>query len=500
MVNLDEFIIKASMTHGGYYSYEKSVKVNEKNQITITCPKHGDFEQNLYSHMTGANCLKCNTDKRKNMFKLPLEEFIKRANIVHNSKYDYSKVEYNNTGEKIIIICPIHGEFSQFASGHLIGYGCKVCAVKKRTLTTEKFIERSKEKHGDFYDYSKVNYTDSREKVTIICPKHGEFQQTANAHMSGSNCPTCVIENKCLTKEEFIQKAIMIHGDLYDYSSVIYKSIREKVNITCETHGNFLQIPNSHLGGSGCPHCYNESRFMTQERFIEIAKSVHKDKYDYSKTKYISSNSKITVICPKHGEFQQTANAHLYSKGCYLCGRDNLKYTLDEYIEKVTAIHKGRYTYDKVIYKNIKEKITITCSVHGDFDQKASTHLRGSGCKKCWISKGELAIETFLIEKGINHYREYILPDFVNKFRFDFYIPENRLLIEFQGIQHYEPIDFYGGIDALEYIKENDRLKKIMAKNFNYKLIEVNYKTFESMSEEDFKKYLNRKLAMFGLY
>ena len=487
------------MTHGGYYSYQKTTRIDEKNKVSIICPKHGKFEQNLYSHMTGANCPDCSIDKKKMLLKLPLENFIKRANLIHDNKYDYSKVEYNKIGDKIIIICPTHGEFNQFASGHLAGYGCRLCAIKKKFLTTEEFIEKSREKHGNLYDYSKVEYKDSREKVIIICPKHGDFEQTANSHMSGSNCPTCVIENKYLSKEAFIEKAKEVHGDKYDYSNVDYNSAKEKVTIICETHGNFLQIPNSHLGGSGCPHCYNESRFMTQERFIMLAKAVHGDRYDYSKTKYTSSINKITITCPKHGDFEQIANAHLYSNGCYTCGRDNLRYTLDEYIEKAKDIHKGRYTYDKVTYTNIKEKIIITCPIHGDFSQKAYIHLRGSGCKKCWISKGELAIETVLIEKGIQHYREYILPDFVNKFRFDFYIPENKILIEFHGIQHYEPVDFYGGIETLEYIKGNDKLKKIMAKNFNYKLIEINYKTFESMSEEDFRKHVIRKLAVFGI-
>lgn len=496
---LEEFINKSNMTHGGYYSYLKSTYIDEKGKTTITCPKHGDFIQNLYKHMTGTLCPKCSIEKKVALLRLPIEKFIERANIIHNNKYDYSKVNYTKVIDKITIICPEHGEYTQFVSGHLSGYGCRLCAIKKMRLTTEEFIKRSREKHGGIYDYSKVDYKDSREKVIITCRKHGDFEQIASLHMLGSICPTCSKENRYLTKEEFIEKAKKIHGDRYSYENVVYTGAREYVSITCETHGDFLQLPNSHLGGAGCPHCYYESKFMTNKEFIKLASAVHNNKYDYSKTKYTGSKNKIIVTCPKHGDFEQIANAHLYSGGCRPCGRDNLRYTREEYIQKVTDIHKGRYSYDKMVYTNIKEEITITCPVHGDFIQKAATHLRGSGCRKCWISKGELAIETVLIEKGIDHQREYILPDFVNKYRYDFYIPSNRLLIEFHGIQHFQPIDFYGGNENLDYVKQNDKMKKLMAKNFNYNLIEINYKTFESMSEKDFKKYVINKLAIFGV-
>lgn len=499
MTYLAEFITKATLTHNGRYNYDKATQIYDKNKVTITCPVHGDFLQNMYRHMTGTNCPNCVIDRKRELFKLPLESFIKRANIIHDNKYDYSKVEYNNTAERVTIICPIHGEFEQFASGHLTGYGCRPCSVVAKRLTTEMFIERSRVKHGDFYDYSKVDYKDSREKVTIICPKHGDFKQIANVHMSGSNCPTCVIENKKLTREEFIEKAISIHGDRYDYSKVDYKYAIEKVIIVCESHGDFTQIPNSHLGGAGCPHCHYESSLMSQERFIQLAKGVHGDKYDYSKTVFKGSKGRITVTCRKHGDFEQLANTHLYSGGCYTCGREGLRFTQEEVILKATEIHKGRYTYDKTIYRTIKEDIIITCPTHGDFSQRASTHLGGSGCKSCWISKGELAIETILIEMGINYSREYTLPDYVNRYRYDFYLPENRVLIEFHGIQHYEPIDFYGGVNTLEYVKGNDELKRVMAKRFKYRLLEINYKTFESLSDVDFKKYLVKKLAILGI-
>lgn len=499
MKSLSDLITKATMTHGGRYDYSKTTGIDDRGTVTITCPRHGDFQQNIYRHVCGAGCKDCGIERRAKLFKLPTEDFIKRANVIHDNKYDYSKVQYNNGRDRVSISCPVHGEFTQTVTGHLTGYGCRQCAVQKMTLTTEDFVRKSKEKHGDYYDYSKVIYTDSREKVTIVCPKHGDFEQHANAHMLGSECPKCSREARCLSNDKFVEKARLVHGDRYDYDKVVYSGCREKVTITCQSHGDFLQTPNSHLGGAGCPHCYQESRFMTNDGFIKRAKALHGDKYDYSKTNYTGSTNKVTMTCPKHGDFEQTANAHLYSGGCHTCGRDNLRYSRQEYVEKVTAIHEGRYSYDRLVYSSIDELVTITCPVHGDFQQRASNHLRGSGCKKCWISKGELAIEKILTEKGVLHYREYTLPDLVNKFRFDFYVPEGRLLIEFHGIQHFEPIDFYGGEETLAYVKENDRVKKAIANNFKYSLLEINYKTFESMSEEDFKKYVIRKLAIFGV-
>ena len=185
---------------------------------------------------------------------LTTEEFIERAKSVHGDKYDYSKTVYKKSTEKVCIICPIHGEFWQTPKIHLNGFGCSKCS-HKHSYTTMEWIELAKKVHGDKYDYTKVEYKNAFKKVCIICPKHGEFWQTPNGHLNGDGCPKCFLDKQRKTTEEFIEKARQIHGNMYDYSKTNYINSRTKVCIICPTHGEFWQIPSSHLNGRGCPVC-----------------------------------------------------------------------------------------------------------------------------------------------------------------------------------------------------------------------------------------------------
>ena len=282
---------------------------------------------------------------------LTTEQFIKKSQQIHNNKYDYSKVEYINNRTKVCIICPEHGEFWQTPHSHLSGCGCCKCkydqSKQRLLLTTEDFINKAIQIHGDKYTYSKVNYIGAEEKVCIICPKHGEFWQTPSGHLSGYGCPKCYDERRGANLRDdlttFISKAKQIHGDKYDYSKVKYINNRTKVCIICPEHGEFWQIPNSHLNGNGCSSCKGLKKLTTKE-FIERAKQVHGNKYDYSKTIYINKRTKVCIICPIHGEFYQTPHNHVYQKqGCPECGK---KY----------AINYNKNDYENFIKTSIKSK------------------------------------------------------------------------------------------------------------------------------------------------
>lgn len=188
------------------------------------------------------------------MNRIKKEEFIERSQKLYNNKYDYSEIEYKNTGIKVKIICPEHGAFYKTPINHLNGQGCPICSKLNKKLTTEEFIKRAREVHGDKYDYSKVEYIKSNKKVCIICPIHGEFWQTPHDHLRGCGCPNCA-KNKKLTQYEFIERAKYIHNNFYNYSKVVYKNTEEKVCIICPEHGEFWQTPHSHLSGVGCPLC-----------------------------------------------------------------------------------------------------------------------------------------------------------------------------------------------------------------------------------------------------
>ena len=204
----------------------------------------------------------------------------------------------------------------------------------------QKFIEKGKLVHNNKYDYSKVEYTDSKTKVCIIChekdefgEEHGEFWQRPGDHINKKcECPKCALEHRSRLRssntKEFIEKAKQIHGDKYDYSKVIYNGAHEKVCIICPEHGEFWMKPNNHLNGQNCPRCalieQGINRRKTIEQFIKEAKEIHGDKYDYSKVVYTNNQTKIEIICPKHGSFWQTPLTHLRGSGCPECSLENV--------------------------------------------------------------------------------------------------------------------------------------------------------------------------------
>ena len=262
------------------------------------------------------------------MSKITTNEIIAKAKLVHGDKYDYSKVDYVKDYIKVCIICPEHGEFWQRPHAHLQGQGCPKCKSKKQTCTTDEFIAKAKKIHGDKYDYSKVKYIDTKSKVCVVCPEHGEFWQKPSNHLSGQGCPKCKAdktrERLILSKEGFIKKANEKHRDKYNYDKVEYNGAHTKVCIICPEHGEFWQTPNHHLSGCGCHKCGVEKQTSTKEEFIKKAKEIHGDKYDYSKVDYSNAHTKVCIICPNHGEFWQTPNNHLRGQGCPKCKRNKL--------------------------------------------------------------------------------------------------------------------------------------------------------------------------------
>ena len=196
-------------------------------------------------------------------------------------------------------------------------------------MNTNEFIEKAKVVHNDRYDYSKVEYVNNRTKVCIICPEHGEFWQTPNHHLGGNDCPKCVHQSYKHTTESFIEAAKKVHGDRYDYSKAEYVNAHTKVCIICPEHGEFWQTPTNHMKGRGCPKCkaakISDMRLSSREDFIKKAIKVHGYKYDYSKVNYINSSTKVCIICPEHGEFWQTPNQHLRGNGCRLCRESHLE-------------------------------------------------------------------------------------------------------------------------------------------------------------------------------
>ena len=269
------------------------------------------------------------------------EEFIKEARETHGNKYDYSKVEYVNANTKVYIICPKddHGEFSQRPADHTNGCGCPKCGAenggKKRTSSKDEFIKKARKVHGDKYDYSKVGYVNDKTKVCIICPKddHGEFWQRPSDHTRGQGCPKCG-GRYSPTTEEWIVSARKVHGDKYEYTKVNYEKNNINVCIICPEHGEFWQSPDKHLSGKGCPKC-GGNYSPTKEEWVVSANKVHNGKYEYSKVEYVTAHTKVCIICPEHGEFEQMPYQHTNGSGCPKCNLSHLERSVMNYLDEV---------------------------------------------------------------------------------------------------------------------------------------------------------------------
>ncbi len=307
-------------------------KGSEKKYNFICCLCNHSFQMGIDKITTRLQfCPPCGKKKAIIIRTKTKSQFIQEAKEVHESYYDYSKVEYKGCYEKCIITCPIHGEFIQKPCAHLQGQGCWDCRNIKignaKRYTTQEFIMKAIEKHGDRYDYSKVEYVGNSNSIDIICEEHGIFSQTPHEHLDGSGCPYCGRERtrlaRLITPEEFLQKAYSKHEGVYTYSITEYKNVKTSINITCSIHGIFPQRPANHLQGQGCPMCANikngELHRLTNEEFISKAKEVHNDKYDYFMIDYKGTDIKVKIICSLHGTFTQTPHGHLSGQGCSKC-------------------------------------------------------------------------------------------------------------------------------------------------------------------------------------
>jgi len=350
--------------------------------------------------------------------------FFEKAPIIHNNYYDYSKVDFRGVTEKVIIICPKHGEFQQISRVHLKGHGCDQCGIE---ITKQKKIEQSKNDffeeapkiHNNYYDYSKVDFRGVTEKVIIICPKHGEFQQTPHKHKNGKQgCSLCGSERTAngqrKTLNKFISESTEIHGiEHYNYDLVEYINDTTNIKILCNIHKKyFIQTPSSHLQGRGCTDCGSTKRSKQKIntaslKFWEI---VNKDEdYDFKKFIYTKAKEKSSIICKKcNNEFQSSPNNYLSGKRCPVC------------------VHKT----EQKIYNELKK----------------------------WYPS---IIREFKVEWCKNI---LFLP-------FDFVIEERKIIIELDGNQHFKKIPHFKNFP--EENQKTDKYKMKCANENNFSVIRI---------------------------
>ena len=443
-------------------------------------------------------------------------EFIEDAIRIHGDKYDYSKTEYIKSSLKVKIICKEHGEFEQTPNSH-IGIqkqGCSRCSYiirgKKSRETTEKFIDKAKLIHGNLYDYTKTNYINSNKKIIIICSKHGEFEQTPNAHIQSQGCPKCGCINNGINRrkpvEKFIEEAQKIHNNNYDYSKINYINNLTKIKIICKIHGEFEQTSSAHVNnGQGCFKCGCINSGLNQrksvEKFIKEATILHGNKYDYSKVNFKTQNDKIIITCKIHGDFNVVGYHHIYSlSGCSKCS-GKYQPTTDEFIEKAKLIHGDTYEYSKVNYINSSTKIIIICEEHGEFEQTPDSHIgkMKCGCPYCCKNYSNVAI-TWLnlmsklkdinIQHALNG-NEFTISN--TKYKADGYCVETNTIYEFHGDYWHGNPKIYNKDDKTYFHKtfgelyEKTLKKEEIIRSLGYNLVVI--------WESDFKK-INKSIEI----
>jgi len=355
--------------------------------------------------------------------KLTEEEFRKKVEDKYGNKYTYDFSEYKSVDHQLTFNCELHGSFKRAPYYFLKGQYCSFCKAQ------EDFIEKANKKYNFKYDYTPTIYFDRNTPVKFICSKHGLVEQTPMGHLRKNSvgCPICGKElsskNKIeTTKKNYIDFLISKYGNKFDYSITEYKGINTKIKVKCNTCGSI--ITKSPFKKINCFNCYLNSITKSTEAFkLEIERIFGKDTFDLSKVEYRNARKPVIVKCLK-------------------CGREFLK--------------------------------------------TPGNMLKGKGCKYCKIYKGEKAIELYLnkIDVGYNRYKKY--PDLkdVNPLDYDFYIEKDNLLIEYNGIQHYEfNCFFHKNLHDFHRQLHHDWLKRKYAKDNDINLLVIPYWQFDEIED-----------------
>lgn len=345
--------------------------------------------------------------------KLTEKEFIERCKKI-NPQFKYNNLGFTKvSGGFVYPTCRKHGKFKVNA----IGLSTKPikCPECDREERFNSFVEKAKTIHENKYEYIMDSYKTNKIPMTIICPIHGEFKQAPGDHLKGYGCSKCSGKYKPTT-EEWIKRVAPLYNYKFDYSKVKYIDNKTNVIIICPEHGEFLVTPGNHVkGNGGCPKCSAELRHKlfskTTEQFITEAKKVHGDKYNYSKSIYYNNKTKLTIICPEHGEFEQLAGSHLAGAGCPAC--------------------------------TLKNQSILSNKLNESFPDLQ-----------------------FIWEAS---------PDWLGNQRFDIYCEKYNFAIEYDGEPHFIAINHFGGEEYFKIIQERDLSKNNKCIENNCKLFRIKY-------------------------
>lgn len=393
--------------------------------------------------------------------------------------------------------------------------------IMSKRLTTEEFTRRAKENHGNSYDYTKTVYLGQDKHIQYYCKKcKKDHWQNANSHIK-HGC-TENSKTKLLTTKKFVKRAKDKFGDMYDYSIVNYKGHSIKVKIKCNKCGKIKKIkPSGHLSSrrGGCSFCYGGGSGSNKDEFIEKASRIYPSgHYNYDKFIYVSANTRGIVHCNIHNfDFQCHPNSHLSVNpktglgcGCPKCGREKVniasRKTFSVFINQSRDIHGDSYEYDPDSYKGVKAKMNIYCYKHGWFKLAPDQHINAKiGCQKCSTSHGEKMINTILEKTGIKFKWQFKIKKCKNSrpLPFDFAVLNKKGLlkglIEFHGRQHYKFVPYFHKTANIALdIQRNDQIKSDFCALNKIPLLVIPYTKINNIEEEIncFLKKIKNKRAI----
>lgn len=438
----------------------------------------------------------------REFYKLNKDIFVERSNKMHHHKYDYSKVEYINQRTKVIITCPIHGDFKQTPKNHMNGQGCPICgaeyAKKYKKNNYTNFIEESYKRFGEEYEFPNIvnEYENSHSKITIKHKKCGrEFIKIASDHINSTNggceCYRIIsIQNrrKKYSYDELVNDGTKVHNGKYTYPKQEINFFNDKCIIHCPIHGDFEQNINMHINNVyGCPKCGHEKSINSIKYDINKINeliSKNKDKFknvNINLDEYINMNTPISFyckVCDKTFSRPLTVFLHENDK-CPYCNKeiylkDRCK-TTEEFIKEANIVHNNYYDYSITNYVKSNEYVDIICPEHGKFTIEANSHLQGHGCPLhfCNVSKKEKELSDFikslLGEENVILNSKQILD---SKKELDIFIPNNNLAFEFNGLYWHNELNKnknYHLDKTNDCIRQNIRLFHIFEDEWEYK-------------------------------
>lgn len=442
--------------------------------------------------------------------KLTQDEVVRRIKETHGDTYDLSKFVYTTQRTKSIFICKIHGEFLSQPKEVWGGTGCPECGKEKLKPISklEDVKQKILERHGDVFEFVVDTYKGVGKKMEVICKIHNhKWKPRPIDIIYGQGCPKCRYvkssEKLVLKVPEFIERSRKTHGDKYNYSLVhqFKRQKTETVVIICPNHGEFKQKPYDHYSGSGCPKCgwekISEDRTISWEDILKSFRETHGEQYDYNSKDYENSSSKLRITCSKHGEFIQDVTSHKHGQGCPKCGRERISLSLttpwEEVLKSFRETHKDEYEYTPESYTLLETPMEMFCKKHGRFEQTPKNHRGGSGCPVCNSSRGEKEIEFLLRDLQIEYEHQKKFPELSMYYRYDFFIPSINTIVEYNGIQHYEPIEHFGGTKSFKNTQRRDKIKKqyCLDNGINYEIIRYDEDTKLRVLEilEKYRRY-----------